>query len=275
MKQSEVRQHDSLLKNNPDAAQDINKIRTTLIKIKQSVHTSPQINVNLTFDRQPRKNGVLFANSLMARSYIQDRSAFTQPFTEKRSSFYKPTIVTKVTHTKASKNRGGGDKSGVFSDNEAKQTKKAAMHTNPQIPSQLELPTRNFLASLRIAVMELDPIEDTSNQTDGDQQRQQKQQEPNSQKGRPPPITLTSAINLIQLQKQVKGLVKGSFQFLNTRNGTKIVTKEMADLSAIKEYLNSKNLNYFTFCPKSLKPIKTARQHANREDLRGTGGTRF
>jgi hypothetical protein len=30
----------------------------------------------------------------------------------------------------------------------------------------------------------------------------------------------------------------------------------MADYSAIKEYLSSQNLNYFTFYPKSLKPIK-------------------
>jgi hypothetical protein len=91
--------------------------------------------------------------------------------------------------------------------------------------------------------MELDPTEDTNNQTDGEQQ----QQPPDSQRGRPPPIILTSILNLIQLQKQLKGLVKGSFEFRNTRNGTRIVTKEMADYSAIKEYLSSQNLNYFTF----------------------------
>jgi hypothetical protein len=97
--------------------------------------------------------------------------------------------------------------------------------------------------------MKLDPTEDTNNQTDGEQQ----QQPPNSQIGRPPPIILlTSAINLIQLQKQLKGLVTGSFEFRNTKNGTRIVTKEMADYSAIKEYLNSQNLNYFTFYIKSL-----------------------
>jgi hypothetical protein len=56
--------------------------------------------------------------------------------------------------------------------------------------------------------MELDPTEDTNNQTDGEQQ-----QLPNSQKGRPPPIILTSTINLRQLQKQLKGLVKGNFEF--------------------------------------------------------------
>jgi hypothetical protein len=38
--------------------------------------------------------------------------------------------------------------------------------------------------------------------------------------GRPPPIILTSAANLIQLQKQLKGVAKQSFEFRNTKNGT-------------------------------------------------------
>jgi hypothetical protein len=49
------------------------------------------------------------------------------------------------------------------------------------------------------------------------------------------------------MQKQLKGLVEGSFEFRSTRNLTRIATTEMADFSAIKEYLNSQNLNYFTF----------------------------
>jgi hypothetical protein len=76
-----------------------------------------------------------------------------------------------------------------------------------------------------------------------------------------PPIILTSATNLIQLQKKLKGLVKGSFEFRNTRTGTSVVTTEMADFSAIKAYLNSQNLHYFTFFPKSLKPIKAVFRH--------------
>jgi hypothetical protein len=135
-------------------------------------------------------------------------------------------------------------------DSEAKNIKKAAKQTTGARVTQ-ELPTRNFFAPLRTAGMDLDPTEDTNNQTDGEQQ----QQPPNSQRGRPPPIILTSIINLIQLQKQLRSLVKGNFEFRNTRNGTRIVTKGMADYSAIKEYLNSQNLNYFTFYPKSIKPI--------------------
>jgi hypothetical protein len=136
-----------------------------------------------------------------------------------------------------------------FSVDQTKQTRKAAMHTtgvrDPQIPSQLELPTHNFFAPLRTAGMELDVTKDTSDRTDGGQQQL------NSQRGGLSPIILISAINFIQLQKQLKGLVEGSFKFRNTRNGTIIATKEMANFSAVKDYLNSQNLNYFTFYPNS------------------------
>jgi hypothetical protein len=72
------------------------------------------------------------------------------------------------------------------------------------IPLERELPTRRFFAPLRTAGMELDP-------TTGPMVN-------NSSR----PIILTSTINLIQLQKQLKGLVEGSFEFRNTRNGTRI-----------------------------------------------------
>jgi hypothetical protein len=41
--------------------------------------------------------------------------------------------------------------------------------------------------------------------------------------GRPPPIILNSKTNLIQLQKQLKNVVKGDFEFRNTRNGTRVI----------------------------------------------------
>jgi hypothetical protein len=62
-----------------------------------------------------------------------------------------------------------------------------------------------------------------SDKADGDQQ-----QPPSIQRDWPLPIILTSAINSIQLQKQLKGLVKGSFEFRNTRNRTRIANKEIA-----------------------------------------------
>jgi hypothetical protein len=42
-----------------------------------------------------------------------------------------------------------------------------------------------------------------------------------------PPIVLISAINLIQLQKQLKGIAKQQFEFRCTRNGTRVTAKDM------------------------------------------------
>jgi hypothetical protein len=73
----------------------------------------------------------------------------------------------------------------------------------------------------------------------------QQQQTPSSQAGRPPPIALTSQVNLIQLQRQLKG----NFEFRSTRNGTRIVTKEVEDFSTIRSHFQSNNLQYFRSVP--------------------------
>jgi hypothetical protein len=86
-----------------------------------------------------------------------------------------------------------------------------AVTRDPRIPSQVEVPTRNFFAPLKTADMELESYENTSNQADDGEQ--QPQQTPSSQRSRPPPIILTSAAKLIQLQKKLKGLVKDNFEF--------------------------------------------------------------
>jgi hypothetical protein len=79
--------------------------------------------------------------------------------------------------------------------------------------------------------------------------------------GRPPPIILTSATNLIQLQKQLKGMAKQSSEFRNTRNGTRVVTKDMVDYQVVKTFFETKSLSYYTFNPKTEKPIKAAIRH--------------
>jgi hypothetical protein len=86
-------------------------------------------------------------------------------------------------------------------------------------------------------------------------------QQPSSNKaGRPSPIVLTTTTNLMQLRRHIREIVKGNFEFRNTRSGTRIVTKEMADFSAIRKHLDN-NLSYFTFFPKSEKPIKAVIRH--------------
>jgi hypothetical protein len=121
-----------------------------------------------------------------------------------------------------------------------------------------EVPTRNFFAPLRTAEIDLESthVEGTS-----ESPTSETQQTSSSKAGRTPPIILTSAINLIQLQRHIKDIVKGDFEFRNSRSGTKIITKEMEDVSTIRKYLEDKNLSYFTFFHKSEKHIKGVIRH--------------
>jgi hypothetical protein len=101
---------------------------------------------------------------------------------------------------------------------------------------------------------------DVTTQEPADQAEEQGQ-ETTSKAGRPPPIVLTSTVNPMSLQKELNVLLKGSFEFRNTKAGTRIVSKEMADYSATRHYLDCQHLNYFTFFPKSEKPIKAVIRH--------------
>jgi hypothetical protein len=134
------------------------------------------------------------------------------------------------------------------------KTKKNAATDAQAVPPHrrvAQLPTRNFFAPLG-TTMETD----TAGAAPKDQPEQQSQQAAANKGGRPPPIVMTSTINLISLQKDLKQIVKGPFEFRNTKIGSKVVSKEMADYSAIRHYLDSKQISYFTFFPKSEKPMK-------------------
>jgi hypothetical protein len=78
--------------------------------------------------------------------------------------------------------------------------------------------------------------------------------------GRPPPIILTSTTNLVQLQKELKIVVKENFEFRSTRNGTRVITRSMADFQSIKYHFEAHNLSYYSFFPKSGRPMKATYQ---------------
>jgi hypothetical protein len=71
-------------------------------------------------------------------------------------------------------------------------------------------------------------VVDHGDDADDTTERQQHQAQ-SYQVSKPLPIVLTSQVNLIKMQWQLKGLLKGNFGFCNTRNGTRVVTKEMTD----------------------------------------------
>jgi hypothetical protein len=72
---------------------------------------------------------------------------------------------------------------------------------------------------------------------------------------------MTSTINLILLQTNLKEHAKGEYEFRNTRTGTRIIKKEMPDYSGMKFYLKKNNLHCFIFSPNSEKPIKAVIHH--------------
>jgi hypothetical protein len=109
------------------------------------------------------------------------------------------------------------------------------------------VPTHNFFAPLRINDMDTETTgtENTLTGAGGSQKIKYA-----------PPIVTTSTANLIRLQSDLTEHVKGEYEFRNRQNGTHIITKEMADYSAMKTYLEKNNLQYFTFSPNSENPIK-------------------
>jgi hypothetical protein len=104
--------------------------------------------------------------------------------------------------------------------------------------------------------MDANHAEDSDDSTE-----HQQHQAPSSQPGKLPPILLTSQVKLIQWQCQLKGLLKGSFEFSSIKNGTRVVMKEIADFSPITSHFKCNNFPYFNFYPKSQKSIKAVICH--------------
>jgi hypothetical protein len=105
--------------------------------------------------------------------------------------------------------------------------------------------TRNYLAPLRME--ESQEEIGRSAELGADEPPQQQQM---GKTARPPPIVLTAPINLMKLNSEMKYILKGTYEYRNTRNGTRMVTSDMSDDLAAKHYFYSQKLPYFTFYPK-------------------------
>jgi hypothetical protein len=110
--------------------------------------------------------------------------------------------------------------------------------------------TKNFFAQLRAVAMEGAEVCDETPSSEN-----------NLEKGRPPHIVLTSEINFLLLQKDLKVAVTGEFFFRNTASGTGITTESMADYKTIQNHLSQKCLPFFTFYTKEDKPVKAVIRH--------------
>jgi hypothetical protein len=67
----------------------------------------------------------------------------------------------------------------------------------------------------------------------------------------PPSIIITSQINLLKFQGEIKAITKGSFNIRNTKNGTGVIV-----ISSHKNLLEKTKVLYYTFHLKSVKTIK-------------------
>jgi hypothetical protein len=81
-----------------------------------------------------------------------------------------------------------------------------------------EVPTKNFFAPLRTAEMD---AERTLMEGTSDEPSSELQQPSSNKAGRPTPIVLTTATNLIKLQRHISDIFTGNFEFRNTRSGTR------------------------------------------------------
>jgi hypothetical protein len=132
----------------------------------------------------------------------------------------------------------------------APTSKKAACTAVDTTPK--EVATRKFFASLRASDMDTD-----STNTEATPRKATAPATP----CRPPAIVLTYAVNLIHLQKKLKGVVIENFEFRSTINGTRVITRSKADFQSVKSYFDDHNLSYYSFFPKSEKPIKAVILH--------------
>jgi hypothetical protein len=102
-------------------------------------------------------------------------------------------------------------------------------------------------------------VDSVSTRADGAESEPHTQQQPTpvpKTVGRPRPIIVTASINFLKFQGKFKPLMKNTFEFRTTRNGIKMVRKDMADYSALMSHLNASKIPYYTFHPKSPKPVK-------------------
>jgi hypothetical protein len=149
--------------------------------------------------------------------------------------------------TEAEAVRHARNRRNIKESGSAKQNVARLKHPPPK-----EVVNRNFFAPLRAADIDTDTCgtEATSNE-----------EAVPDKTGRPPPITLTSTTNLIQLHKQLKSVVRENLELRSTRNGTRVIARGMADFQSVKSHFDANNVSYYSFYPKSKKPMKAVICH--------------
>jgi hypothetical protein len=262
---------DDLREKQPESIENIKTLHAGLITIGQLIHSSPRVNGNgeewKSIITQSEEERIVLCKHLEGQTLF---SGLLRLYAATHRDL-RPSLKQEEEKPAGGKDGDPGQRNQEFREQKRRKRTQTGEKTqstktdnatptprDPRTQPQGEVPTKNYFAPLRTTDMDVErPVREGSTQRpDGESH-----QESTSKSGRPPPIVLTSTINLIQLQKTFKGFVSGSFEFRNTRSGTRIVTKKMADFSAIKTFLETNKLPFFTFFPKSEKPVKAVIRH--------------
>jgi hypothetical protein len=170
-----------------------------------------------------------------------------------------------VTHAELSSTLKTEEEESPGEFREQRRRKRNPSEERPKAPKKMVpaavpfIHAKNFFAPFRTKRMDTDA---TSMETANTQEKA-----PAGKAGIPPPIILTTPTNLIQLQKQLKDVVAETFEFRHTRNGTRVLTKSLADFQSVKSYFDQRQLFYFSFFPKSEKLIKALPINIPAEDI--------
>jgi hypothetical protein len=256
------KQYEILIANNPEATGEINLIRTGLIKIGQLVQNSPQPNVNGTTWK--RLVGKAESEKIVLCKHLDGKALFTGMLRlyaathgEMEDSLLPECTQGKYEAAPHSKRR----KPNSYSDHGSSISKREATEECRPLPKPRPMVIKNFFAPRRAVPME--GVEMCGETPSSDN---------SLDKGRPPPIVLTSEVNLLSLQKDLKAVVTGELFFRNTVSSTRITTKSKADYKTIQNLLGQKGLPFFTFCTKGDKPVKAVIMHlpnnTSCEDIR-------
>jgi hypothetical protein len=250
------RKHDELIARHTDCAEDNALLQKALNTISKLLHISPPINGNGPVWQE------LLSKAEAERAVLckhLDRKALFMAILRMYAAIHRElraSLVTDEQQTEDSREQRRRKRNS--SEEESKKSKTSKPTPGPRDPriQPQPLPIKNFFAALKGANMVIESCGTQENQQD---------EAPAVKTGRPPPIVITATTNLLQLQKIIRGVVKENFKFRNTRNGTRVLTQNLTDFAAVKSYLESRNLPYFTFYTKSLKPIKAILRHLPKD----------
>jgi hypothetical protein len=249
-----------LLEGHPECSEELELLSTCLHTIKQLIHISRPVNGNGAvwkelITRRETERAVLC-------KHLDGKALFTamlRLYAALHRELHDSVLPAEQKSTEEFREQKRRKRNP--SEDKAKKSRTSVPtpeSRDPRLRPKGEVPTKNFFAPLRTAEMY---VENKLAEGTSEKPNSETQQPSSSKAGRPPPIELTTATNLMQLQKRIRDIVTGNFEFRNTRSGTRIVTKEMADFSAIRKHLENNNLSYFTFFPKSEKLIKAVVRH--------------